>query len=170
VPSLRELERPLPKDVVDGHVGVEPERAREAVDAELGLARHERRGSLRPPEPRLEVNAHARPSLDRFDDAVELYRVEDVLDGAEARREVEHAKGTRVCSKERRQDVGVLEIALAAGLATSGLDDETAAIPLVEERREDRLGVEARQAAPHDAARALHERRALTVTDQPHVL
>src|SRR6185295_12201814 len=67
------------------------------------------------------------------------------------------------------QDVGVVQVALDSREALGGTHEEPATALVIEERGEDRLRVETRQAAPDDLPAARDQGRELAVADQPQV-
>ena len=76
----------------------------------------------------------------------------------EARGKVDYSESSLGSLEPGLKDVAVLLVALRPGAPIGGTDGEAAAVGLVQERAEDRLGVEARQAAPHHGAGAVDER------------
>src|SRR5262245_4291694 len=72
-------------DVVERDVGLEPDGARVPLEAEVRRAAHLARVLLRPTEAWVEARANHGAAAHRLDDAVELRRVENVLDLREAR-------------------------------------------------------------------------------------
>jgi hypothetical protein len=87
----------------------------------------------------------------------------------ESRGKVENPEGALVAAEGRLEDVRILEISLFAGRPVDSADSEATTVRMVEQRRKNRLRVEARQAAPDDIAGPFDERRELTVTDESQV-
>ena len=88
----------------------------------------------------------------------------------EARREVHDPERTAWRLERGLQDVGVLDVALGPEHAVRGPRDEAASRLVVQQGREDRLRVEARQAAPHHIPAPPYQGGELAVADQAEVL
>jgi hypothetical protein len=168
VPALGQRER-LTGEVRDWDVGGQAKLSRKAVEAHVVRARHVRGAHLRPSLARIAQHADARSAGDRLHDPHDLRRAEGAVVLDETRREVANPERTARCIERRLEDVGVLDVLQRADLASGGSNEELAAVLRVEERREDRLGIEAGKATPHDGAASIDERRELAVADQSEV-
>jgi hypothetical protein len=169
VPALGQHEG-LSREVGEGHVGRQPQRARVALEAYVVRALLALGRALRPAQDRLAAHGDARAALQRLEHAQEQRRPERALVLQEARGEIEHAEGAVRPAEGGLEHVGVLAVALLAARAVGPADAEAAAALLVQQAREERLGVEARQAAPHDLAARVDQRRELAVADQAELL
>jgi hypothetical protein len=126
-----------------------------AVEAQVVRARRRRGGLAAPAEPGIAGDPHPGLAAERLHDAEELGGAKGSAMQLETRREVVDAEGP------------VARIAPASGGAGA---QEPAARALVEQGREHRLGVEARQAAPDHAAVAPDEGGELAVADEAAIL
>ncbi len=189
----RELEGPFDRRGVV-HVGRPPGAQREetrAIDAERPAVGN-RRGRdvrvqeepLRPTEhlealggdgdihdgagvvgPRIEDRPEARRALERADEAVDLDRRIHAEAGGDAGREVDELAEPLGRANLGAQDVGVAQVGHRADRALFRHELEASAIGLVEQPREHRRAVEARQAQPVDARVRPDEREHTAVAD-----
>ena len=143
------------------------------VGAAGDLVRH-----LAETEARLHDDTYARAAGDPPDAADQLRRPKEALIADEARREIEDLQRIAVIvGKHRGEDRGVVEIALLAARHADHLDGEDALFrhriaildPIVDQRAEHRVAVEAREAAPDDPGLAVDQRGDGAVADDAEI-
>ena len=159
-----------PVEVRERNVGRQTHLTRKTLIAHVIGTGEQRRLRLGETQARLAHHAHARRAFDGLDDAIELRGVKNPIVLLKSRSEVDHAKGARAAPEGRHQNVGVVFVGHDSGLAVLGTDEKPPALLFVEQGRKHRVGIEARQAAPHHGAGILDQGRILTIADQGQLL
>ncbi len=157
-------------EVRQGHVRGQQQRDREAFVAEVVGPLDAARRAARPAQGRLAADDDAGLALQRLEHPHDLRGPHRSVVVQEARREVDDAEPAVGGREDRLEDVGVREVALAARARLDGAHLEAPAAGLVQQRREDRLGVESREATPADVSPVRDERRELAVADETEIL
>jgi hypothetical protein len=119
-------------------------------------------------------HADARAAGDRAHDPDQLRRAEEAPELAEARREIDDLhRAAPVVEKPRHEDGRVGQVVLLGAREPGELDAHEAEIgfaaALAQQRAEHGIAVEAREARPHDLARAVDQRADARVADDAEV-
>ena len=119
---------------------------------------------------RLDFDSDTRAPSQRFDAPDERLRAETPPHPDEARSEINDLDGAGWPFDHRAHERGVDDIALAERRRIQELDLETAVAWILrapaEKRVKDRISIEARKAAPHDASTPVDERADAAVADE----
>ena len=161
-------ERPPVGDRGRRHVGVQVEAVRPAqhLEAVTGDGQVDRRAGV--VGARIEHHVQARRALERPHQSVDLDRRAHPETRRQPRREIENLAGALFGSDHRAHDVRVAHVGhLGIGRRTFGDELETAARRLVEQAREHRRAVEARQAQPVDRGVRAHQGQHAAVANRP---